>query len=263
MDAPTAITGNLAGRRIVVTRPAAQAEPFCALLERSGATVFRFPVIEIRGPSDPRALQDLIANLDRFDLAVFVSTNAVEYFVPLALEKGPWPASLRTAAIGARTAQALAEQGTPAGIVPAQRFDSEALLAEPALQSVRGWRVVIVRGEGGRDHLADGLRERGAEVAYAEAYRRALPETDAAALGSELCAGRVDAVTVTSGESLRNLVAMVGDAAYGALLDTPLVVGAERVAELARELGFRGPIVTAKDPTDAAMLEALRSLLKD
>lgn len=263
MGAPPPITGNLAGRRIVVTRPAAQAEPFCARLERSGATVFRFPVIEIRGPNDRQALLDLLANLDRFDLAVFVSANAVEHFVPLVLAKGSWPASLRIGAIGARTAQALAEQGTPAEIVPAQRFDSEALLAEPALQSVRGWRVVIVRGEGGRDHLADGLRARGAEVRYAEAYRRALPETDATPLGSELRAGRIDAVTVTSGESLRNLVAMISDPDREALLKTPLVVGAERVAELARELGFRCPIVTAKDPTDAAMLEALRSLLKD
>jgi uroporphyrinogen-III synthase len=263
MGAPPPVTGNFAGRRIVVTRPAAQAEPFCARLEQSGASVFRFPVIAIEGPTVPQALQDLLANLDRFDLAVFVSSNAVERFVPRVLEKGPWPASLRIAAIGARTAQALAEQGTPAAIIPAQRFDSEALLAEPALQDVRGRRVVIVRGEGGRDHLAEGLRERGAEVTYAEAYRRTLPETDAAALGSELRAGLVDAVTVTSGESLRNLVAMVGDPAHEAMVDTPLVVGAKRVAELARELGFRGPIVTAEDPTDPAMLEALRSLLND
>jgi uroporphyrinogen-III synthase len=263
MGASPPVAGNLAGHRIVVTRPAAQAEPFCARLEQSGASVFRFPVIAIEDPSDRRLLQDLLTNLDRFDLAVFVSTNAVERFVPRVLEKGPWPASLRIGAIGARTAQALAEQGTPAGIVPARRFDSEALLAEPALQDVRGWRVVIVRGEGGRDHLAAGLRERGAEVTYAEAYRRALPETDAAPLGSELRAGRVDALTVTSGESLRNLVAMISDPDREALLKTPLVVGAERVAEFARELGFRGPIVTAEDPTDAAMLEALRSLLKD
>ena len=263
MGAPPSVSENLAGRRIVVTRPAVQAEPFCARLERAGATVFRFPVIEIRGPSAPEALQDLLANLDHFDLAVFVSANAVERFVPLVLENGPWPASLRIGAIGARTAQALAEQGTPAVIVPARRFDSEALLAEPALQDVRGWRVVIVRGEGGREHLAERLRERGADVTYAEVYRRALPETDAAALGSELRAGRVDAVTVTSGESLRNLVAMVGAADRQVLLNTPLVAGAERVAEQARELGFRGPIVAADNPTDAAMLKALRLLLND
>jgi len=263
MGAPPPVSEILAGRRIVVTRPAAQAEAFCTLLERAGASVLRFPVIEIRDPRHPEALHELLTTLDRIDLAVFVSANAVERFVPRVLAKGPWPASLRIGAIGARTALALAEMGTPADIVPAERFDSETLLTEPALQTVHGWKVVIVRGEGGREHLADSLRARGAEVAYAEVYRRAVPEIDASVLGSELRAGRIDAITVTSAESLRNLEAMIVAADRDALLNTALVVGAERVAEHARELGFRGPIVAATDPTDAAIFEALRALLKD
>jgi uroporphyrinogen-III synthase len=255
--------GTLAGRHVVVTRPAAQAEPFCAMLADAGSRVTRFPVIEIQGPNDPGRLAAVLGALNDFDIAVFVSANAVQRVLPSALARGPWPAGLQVAAIGARTALELAERGQAADIVPASRFDSEALLEEPVLQGLSGRRVVIFRGDGGREHLAQVLRDRGAEVTYAEAYRRALPDLDPEPLISQLQAGSIDAVTVTSGEGLRNLFAMVGPAGQTVLLGTPLVVGARRVAELARELGVHGTIETADDPTDAAMFRALVAMLKD
>ena len=254
--------GALAGLHVVVTRPAAQAEPFCALLKAAGARVTRFAVIEIQGPNDPGRLGAVLDALGDFDIAVFVSANAVQRVVPAALALGPWPAGLKVAAIGARTALQLEKRGQAADIVPAARFDSEALLEEPALQNLGGKQVVIFRGDGGREHLAQTLRNRGANVTYAEAYRRALPDLDPGPLISQLKAGSIDAVTVTSGESLRNLLAMVGPAGQATLQGTPLVVGAKRVAELARELGFHGTIATADDPTDTAMLRALVTMLE-
>lgn len=227
------------------------------MLEQAGARVTRFPVIEIRGPNDPAPLQAVLERLSAFDVAVFVSANAVQRVVPEAITRGRWPRSLRVAAIGASTARALEACGLPPDIVPESRFDSEALLESDALQTVAGLRVVIFRGDGGREHLAEALRSRGAEVVYAEAYRRALPELDPLPLRAALQAGNVDAITVTSGESLQNLVTMVGADARGALLRTTLVVGAGRVADKARELGFLADVVTARDPTDAAMFEAL------
>ncbi len=249
--------GKLPGRHVVVTRPEAQAGPFCAMLEQAGARVTRFPVIEIRGPNDPGPLRTVIAHLSAFDIAVFVSANAVQRVVPDALAQGPWPGTLRVAAIGASTARALAACGLPPGIVPESRFDSEALLEADALKAVEGLRIVIFRGDGGREHLAQTLRSRGAEVTYAEAYRRALPEIDPEPLCAALQAGNVDAITVTSGESLQNLVEMLGSMARDALRRTVLVVGAGRVADRARELGIRAEVLTAEDPTDAAMFRAL------
>ena len=248
---------ELGGRHVVVTRPATQADAFCAMLERAGARVTRFPAIEIRGPRDPSGLRAALQGLAEYDIAVFISPNAVRRVVPEARAHGPWPPGLRTAAIGASTARELAAQGLPADIVPETRFDSEALLESDALQSVEGLRVVIFRGDGGREFLAQTLRSRGAEVTYAEAYRRARPEIDPRALAASLRAGAVDVMTVTSGESLQNLVTMLGPVAGDALWETRLVVGAVRVAERARELGFRGEVVTAEDPTDAAMFRAV------
>jgi uroporphyrinogen-III synthase len=173
-----------------VTRPAAQAEPFCAMLAAAGARVSRFPVIEIQGPNDPGRLGAVLDALSDFDIAVFVSANAVQRVLPAALARGAWPAQLRVAAIGARTALELQDHGRAADIVPGSRFDSEALLQEPALQDLTGRKVVIFRGDGGREHLAETLQERGAEVTYAEAYRRAIPDLDPEPLEAQLKAGR-------------------------------------------------------------------------
>jgi len=227
------------------------------MLEGAGAQVTRFPVIEIREPNDPGLLRAAQSRLATFDIAVFVSANAVQRVVPEALARGAWPRGLRVAAIGASTARALGALGLPPDIVPESRFDSEALLEAETLQSVEGLRVVIFRGDGGREHLAQTLRSRGSEVSYVEAYRRALPEIDPQPLAAALEGGAVDAITVTSGESLQNLVTMVGAEARGALLRTTLVVGAARVADKAHELGFRAEVVTAEDPTDAAIFHAV------
>jgi uroporphyrinogen-III synthase len=250
-------SGTLTGRHLVVTRPAAQAEAFCAMLESAGARVTRFPVIEIQGPNDPGQLGAVLGALDDLDIAVFVSANAVQRVLPAVFARGPWPARVKIAAIGARTARELEAHGCAPDIVPESRFDSEALLEEPALRDIQGQRVVIFRGDGGREQLAETLRARGAEVIYAEAYRRALPALDPGPLRTQLEAGAVDAITLTSGESLRNLLTMVGPMGRDALLGTPLIVGAARVADLARELGFRAGVQTADDPTDAAMFRVV------
>ncbi|AHE96932.1 uroporphyrinogen-III synthase [Thioalkalivibrio paradoxus] len=260
MNGGEARTGPLAGMRVVVTRPAAQAGPFCSMLEEQGALVTRFPVIEIRSPADPAQLKAVLTALDEFDIAVFVSANAVQRVLPALRERGGWPQRVATAAIGTRTASELREHGVEPSIVPPNRFDSEALLEEPAMQQVQGRRIVVFRGDGGRPYLGETLVGRGAEVVYAEAYQRAIPEVDAAPLRQALASGRVDAITVTSGESLQNLCRMIGKGGQVALLRTALVAGATRVAAIARDEGFAGRIETAEDPTDAAMLAAVLRL---
>lgn len=233
----------LAGRRILVTRPLELAQGLAALIREAGGEALVYPALEIRDVADPAAARALIARLDEFDLAVFVSPTAVGKALELA-GGAPWPAALRVAAIGAGTRRALEAQGFREVIAPAGREDSEALLALPALARVR--RVAIFRGEGGRELLGEALAARGAQVEYAECYRRARP---AAAPAPE---GRLDAVCVSSGEVLRNLVEMLG---RERMARAPLVVPNARVAGIARALGLREPLLAG--PGDAQVRDAL------
>ncbi len=109
------------------------------------------------------------------DLYVFISPNAVT-FAGRLLEGHSLPDGARLAAVGSGTAQALQQAGFKVDLLPDARFDSEGLLALPELSRLAGRRVVIVRGEGGRPLLGDELRARGADVVYAEVYRRSRPE---------------------------------------------------------------------------------------
>ncbi|MCX7139646.1 MAG: uroporphyrinogen-III synthase, partial [Proteobacteria bacterium] len=166
---------GLAGRRVVLTRPAGQAAQLAGLIRAAGAEPVLFPTLEILEATDSRPLAALLERLDLFDLAVFISANAVHRGLSQVGARSSWPPGLRVAAVGSASARALHSHGFEAVIVPAQGFDSEALLALPELQDVAGKRVVIFRGDGGRELLGDTLRARGAAVEYAACYRRALP----------------------------------------------------------------------------------------
>ncbi len=250
-------TKPLAGVRVLVTRPAHQAEPLAQLIEAAGGEAIRFPTLEIAAPRDTAALERRLAALDDFDLAIFISPNAVTQ--ALAHLRGRLPARLVVAAIGRGTAQALAQAGITAVIAPPDGSDSEALLALPPLQHVAGKHIVIFRGEGGRELLGNTLVARGAEVEFAECYRRVRPATDAAPLGARLLAGGIDIVTVTSVESLRNLHAMLDAAARERLRRTPIVVVGPRQAAAARALGILTEPQLAQAASDAAILDAIKT----
>ncbi len=249
----------LTGVGVLVTRPAHQAEGLCALIEQHGGTAYRFPVLEIREPRDPGPLQAVAARLEDYDLAVFVSANAVDCALDSILAARNWPSTIRIAVIGHSSAAALQRHGVEADLVPARRFDSEGLLALPGLQQVAGQRVVIFRGEGGREHLADTLRARGAQVDYIAAYRRALPDVDPVPLLAHWQRGAIDVVVVNSAESLKNLVTLIGAAGQALLHRTQLLLVSERQVPLARQAGFELPPLLAANATDAAVVQALCS----
>jgi len=191
------------------------------------------------------------------DLLIFTSRNAVDQALPL-LPGGLLPAGPRLAAVGKATAAALAAAGRGPDLVPEDRYDSEALLALPALREVRGWRVVIVRGEGGRPLLSETLQARGAQVAFAEVYRRVLPERDPASL-LEHWQEEVQLVTATSGEVLQNLWDLLGAAGRERLLTTPLAVVSERTRQEAERRGFVR-VELAERADDFALVQALGRL---
>jgi uroporphyrinogen-III synthase len=250
---------SLAGVRVLVTRPREQAENLARLIEARGGEAIRFPVIEIAEPRDTRALLALIDHLKDFALAIFISPNAVNRAMSLIAARGGLPPGLRVACVGRGSARELKHFGIENAIVPPDRFDSEALLELPELLQVAGKRIVIFRGEGGRELLGDTLRARGAEIEYAECYRRLRPDTDTTPLLRRWERGEVDVVSVTSVDGLRNLFDMVGKAGQPWLIRTPVVVVSERMAQVCRELGFTTEPRVAATAGDEAILEAIQT----
>ena len=248
----------LAGKRILVTRPADQAEGLARRIREAGGEPVCVPAIEIRELADPAAFHALADRLESFDLAVFVSRNAVRKALEmLRARRGakPWPARLRTATVGQGSREELEAQGFSDVLAPvggAAPTDSEALLALPELAEARGRRIAIFRGEGGRELLGKELAARGASVEHAVCYRRVVP--DAAGMRGAWADG-MDAVTVSSAEGLANLVAMMGEGAMRQLLGAPLFVPHPRVATEARRRGLERIIVAG--PGDAEMTAAL------
>jgi uroporphyrinogen-III synthase len=250
---------DLGGRGVLVTRPAGQAETLCDLIRAAGGQAIPFPTLEIAPVADPGPARDVLAQ--PWDLMVFVSRNAVELALDLIASTagaGVWPEVRLIAAVGRATAAALEAAGRAPDLVPAERFDSETLLALPQLAGLAGGRVLIVRGEGGRALIGEVLQERGAEVHYAEVYRRVCPRIDPGDLLGRW-PSEVHLLTATSDEVLLNLHQILGPKGLPLALATPLVVISARTAETAARLGYR-QVRVADRAEDGAILEALCTL---
>jgi uroporphyrinogen-III synthase len=151
------MSGLLAGRGIVITRPAGEAGRLAALIRDAGGEPLLYPAIVILDAPDVRALDAVIERLDDFDLAIFISPSAVEKAMARITARRALPATLRCAVIGPGGARALQRFGVTGVIAPQGRYDSETLLASCYMQNVRGQRIVIFRGDGGRELLGKTL----------------------------------------------------------------------------------------------------------
>lgn len=227
----------LAGLSIVVTRPREQAANLMQRIERLGGKPVAFPLLEITPASDARALHELAQHLTSYNLLIFISPNAVKYGMSVL---HAIPGTVRVATVGQSSAQALRNLGMRHIIAPADRFDSEALLALPELQNVSGWRIAILRGDGGRELLGDTLKARGAQVEYVTCYQRSKPALDTGGL----LKARPDILTVTSSEALAHLWETVDETSKARLVAIPLFVPHARIAEAARLQGWQHVIVS-------------------
>ncbi|MFC4160316.1 fused uroporphyrinogen-III synthase HemD/membrane protein HemX [Chitinimonas lacunae] len=245
----------LADRRILVTRPAQQADRLAALLREAGAQPLLAPMITIADTSKPETLDEVLRRLDDYDLAVFVSPSALDRVMA---RRPAWPARLPAAVVGPTSAERARELGIDEVIVPSTSYDSEGLLAEPALAEMHGQRVVLFRGNGGRELLADTLAERGASVDIVEAYRRLPPTLSQAELRHLLEAG-CDAVTVSSSEALDNLFNLAGEELAPLLRQQCFLVSHPRIGETARRHGVTRVLPTAAG--DAGLVATLIEIL--
>ena len=253
------MTTALQGRHVVVTRPAGQATHLAEALVAAGATPVLFPVLAVSPLSDNKALVEQIIQLDHYDLAIFVSPNAVNMGLAEVLARRDWPPHLRVATVGHSSEMALQKHDLAGQekqiLCPQGRFDSEALLELPELQNIQDRHIVIFRGDGGRELLADTLRQRGATVDYASCYTRSRPELSPDPLLRLWEARQLDAITVTSSEGLHNLVAMVGQLGLAWLRKTPVFVPHARIAAAADACGIHTVVLT--DPADAGLMAGL------
>lgn len=246
--------GLLANIGIAVTRPVDQAKKLNALISAQAGTPISFSLVEITELDDYSSFNQAIAPLATFDWAIFISSNAVQNAMPRVIKQfGGVPKSLKFAAIGPATAQELAKFGVNFVLTPQNRFDSEALLALPEMQAVDGQRVMLFRGVGGRELLADSLKSRGAEVTFAESYQRTNPQANCLVLEQLRQNQQLHAVVVTSSEAMRYLLQMAGNAVW--LKHIAICVNHARVAEPALALGLQVKVADA--PGDVAMLECL------
>jgi len=244
------------GPRILVTRPAAQAAVWVDRLRATGIDAEALPLIAIVPVADRDQLTAAWTGLSARRLVVFVSSNAVVHFFAARSPGLAWPAGVVAAAPGPGTADALRESGVPqAAIVApasdAQQLDSESLWARLQGRDWRGASVLIVSGEGGRDWLAERLRQAGATVESLPAYRREAPVF---AGDSALCLTQAlaDAAVVwlfSSAEAIANLERAAG---AGRFARSRAVATHPRIAERARAAGF-GRVVEAGPRFDAVV----------
>jgi uroporphyrinogen-III synthase len=238
------VSSALYGKGILVTRPREQSDRLSHMIEQHGGHPILFPTMEIQDPPDLVPLHALIDQLESFDLAIFISPTAAQKAMNLIRGRREIPAGLRFAAIGKGSRKALQNFGIQDVITPIGKFDSRALLALSEMIDVQGRSVIIFRGEGGREELAEVLIERGARVEYAECYRRVCPNADSGALLKLWARGEIAAVTATSSEALRNLYDLVGKIGHHWMQNTPLFAFHPRIVDAACELGIRQAVLT-------------------
>jgi len=247
----------LAGYGVLVTRPREQSDELANAITDAGGTAIRFPVMDIAGiaASD---VSNAFAALPQADVIVFVSRNAVTHSLA-AINTG----NSLLAVIGPATKAAVEEYGSQVDIVPEQGSDSEHFLAHPALQDVAGKTITIVRGEDGREKIAETLRARGATIVYLPVYRRqlhAVSGAELAALENSWRDGHIDCVTVMSVATLHNLLQLLPPACHKLLADTPLVAPGARVIQTAERSIPGISTVMAQGPQAADIISALITL---
>ena len=248
--------------RLIVTRPAAQATPWVAALQALGLDALALPLIGIAPPDNVAPVQSAWHGLAALRLVMFVSANAVEHFFAARPAGLQWPAGLPAGSTGPGTSAALRAAGVglieePAADAP--KFDTEALWARLAPQRWQGAQVLVVRGEEGRDWLADTLRQHGAAVHFVAAYRRVPPVLDAtgaATLAAALATPSQHLWLFSSSEAVGHLAALVPAADWSG---SRACASHPRIAQAALQAGFGQVDLVAPTPQAVATLLGLQA----
>ncbi len=263
---------SLQGCSVVITRPVEQAAGLAELITDAGGNAILFPVLKITESSDKSPLDKLIQELSLYSILIFISPNAVKYGLGYLLQHTQIPKQCKIATVGkgsALKAKQLLQRDID--IVPkafdgkSGGYNSESLLALPELKSVKNKKIAILRGNGGRELLADTLRERGALVSYINTYTRCLPDEKNNVESLNRLITLIENtqnnefmyVIITSGEGLNNCLHLLGKHATECLNKTQLIVINERLVAIAKKLGFKKNPLVAKNASDQALADCV------
>ena len=243
-----------------ITRPEGTAQELTQACAAQGVGVVQLPLMDITPFEDDGAAARVVMDLDHYSHVIFISANAVRYGMGLIEQYWPQlPLGVTWMAIGAATANALQRYD-----VQVQAGDgamnSEALLALPGLQAGEQLqRVLIMRGVGGREHLADVLTQRGTRVDYCELYQRTVPDYPQGTVAHLFDKLGVNCWLASSAETLHNGLALAASEGRHDLLETPVIVPGERVATEAEKAGCQR-VVKAENAGCRAVMAALNTI---
>lgn len=243
---------NLENIGILVTRPEPQGKILCEKIHALGGLTVYLPTIEF-GQLDPP--KDALNNLDRYDWIIFISPRAVEYGAHLIQEL---PKKTRLAAPGEGTALALQTALAREVVYPRETWTSEGLLDLPFFKNPDKQKILLVQGEGGRELLVETLTVRGAIVDQLFVYRRIVPRhTNIQDALKILREKKINIIVCTSGESLHNLMTILGAENQSLLVKSFLIVVSPRLVTLAKELHFQ-QVFLAENASHSAIIDTLR-----
>lgn len=273
---PDTLAHPLSGLNVLLTRPTLQALKLRKRIEALGGAVLSLPLLEIDPVLDSASIERIktkIMGLDQYDIALFISTNAASLGMEWIGQYWPQlPVGLEAYAVGPSTGELL--QQLPWQVhYSSTGITSEHLLELPGLQDVSGKRVALFRGKGGRELLAETLRERGARVDYIELYQRRVPIYDRGEILTQIHESRINVVVLTSLQILENFLQLLGLRVFSADVTQPaqgstakalmdmqqtlcLVVPSLRVQNIAKAAGF-SRVVVASGADDESILDGL------
>jgi uroporphyrinogen-III synthase len=272
-----ALPKSLAACNVLLTRPQGRGDALAAAIVARGGSAMTLPLLEIVPVSANREVERIksqIMALDQYDMAIFISTNAASFGLEWIENYWPQlPAGLEAYAVGPGTAEMLRTLSWPVHC-SVQGVTSEDLLALPGLQDVKGKRIALFRGQGGREVLAENLRQRGARVEYLELYVRAVPRYDRDQVMQAIHEKKINTAVFTSMQIFDSFLALMGrDAASEVLIRDRdhteeqtfarqvqgwcVIVPSQRVLERAQEEGFRR-VIDAGGADDQSVLSALQ-----
>lgn len=252
----------LAGKRIVLTRTPEQAGILLRALQGSGASVITLPLVEFRDPEDWSPLDAALSRIQSFDWVVFTSQNAVAFLCKRLRQQGLDAASLplprpRVAAIGVATGEAVSREGLGGDIRVTNARSSKEFVSQ-IQEEVRGRRVLLPQSDIAKEHVAEALREGGADVTTVIAYRTCMPDSLEGAAWEQVRRDGADAFVFASPSAFDNFVKTIGPEQLCVLASRSAFAAiGPTTAEAIRRAGV--PVrIEAATPSPRDMIEALR-----
>ncbi len=246
----------LNGLNVLITRPAHQAGHLTQKIITLGAKALGFPTIEISRSEHCQETRQINKTIGQYDIALFVSQNAVQYAFQF-IDHSKWPEALKIGVIGKGSADCLQQFSLQSMAMPNQTYNSEGLLNSELLHHVKDKKIIIFRGQAGRNLLGDTLIERGADIDYCEVYHRGIPAVSSNEY-AHIFKNKPDIAIFTSSEGLLHAFKMLKPEHAKTILQTPWLLISERMKKTAYNLGHNSDIIIAQQASDDGIISSLK-----